>query len=133
MRVFGWGCFVVDAMVLRGSPAPPSRQREEKVCGWVWMRTPSRDCHCTGAGGGFQKVMGHALEIIGPRILQEACHFLVEGALIAFECQNIVGLGVGDFRGDLLLATHGIDGHDAVSTSSRSTSLRASACRTARP
>ena len=79
-----------------------------------------------GTLGGFQKAMGKALKIIGLRIFHEAGDLLTEGAVIAFECQEIVGLGAGNFRGDFGLATHRVNGDNAVSTSSGSTSLSAS-------
>lgn len=39
-------------------------------------------------------------------------HVLVKGALIAFECQKVIGSGLDDGDGDLELGAHGIHTDD---------------------
>lgn len=63
---------------------------------------------------GFQIIVRDARETARLRIFQEAFHLLMQGALVAFERQHVIGPGRADLAGDLLLATHGIDGHDTA-------------------
>ena len=64
--------------------------------------------------GGFQVVVSAAGKAVGLCVLQETLRLPMQAALVALERQDIVGLSFTAGLGNLLLATHGIDGHDGA-------------------
>ena len=73
---------------------------------------------------GFQKVVAHPGKAVDLGIFEETLHLPMQAALVAFERQDIVGLSGTDRLGNLLLATHGIDGHDTACEVQRAQQLR---------
>ena len=71
---------------------------------------------------GFQKVAMDTLKVPGLHTLKKDFHLLMEGALIAFERLHpsaslragSIGPGAACLAGDLCLATHRVNGHDAA-------------------
>ena len=54
------------------------------------------------------------LEAVGFLLGGKHLDILAQGALIAFEREDVVGLLLQDFRSNIALASHGIDGHDGA-------------------
>src|SRR5215467_9895164 len=54
------------------------------------------------------------LEAIGLLLCREKLDVLAKSALVAFECENIVGLLGQNFRRDVALAAHRVDSHDSA-------------------
>src|SRR6201987_5473500 len=54
------------------------------------------------------------LEAVGLLLCGEKLDVLAKSALVAFECENVVGLLGQDFRCDVALAAHSIDSHDSA-------------------
>jgi hypothetical protein len=69
------------------------------------------------AGGQFRTVAGDGF-------IQVALDFGVREALIAFEREDVIGVRLDDFLGDLPLAAHGVEGHDAAASLQRAQEAR---------
>ncbi len=58
---------------------------------------------------------GQARRLLLPKgLVQKGFHLLMHRFLIALESQHIIGIRLDDLPGDLLLAAHRIQGHDAA-------------------
>ncbi len=66
----------------------------------------------SGFNAGMSAISVH---IQTDRVLEADCipDTFFESLLVAFDCQNIIGPLFDDFRGDVLLTTHRINGHDS--------------------
>src|SRR3954468_8704793 len=53
---------------------------------------------------------GRVAEAVGGLLGHEERDIVTQGALIAFQGQDVIGLLVDDLAGDIALAAHGIDG-----------------------
>ena len=69
------------------------------------------------------KVIGDALKSEFFGSLEKVSNVFVQLALILLHRQQIVGVGLDDLPGGLLLAAHGVDGDDASVSSSSCSSL----------
>ncbi len=48
------------------------------------------------------------------QILEIGADFIMRGFMVAFECQNVIGIRFDDFFGDVFLTTHRVAGDDAA-------------------
>ena len=71
-----------------------------------------------------KKVMPDPFERLGFGIFHEDSHFVVDGALVAFERQHVVRFGSDNLRRDLCLTAHRINRHDALRQIQRAKEFR---------
>jgi hypothetical protein len=63
---------------------------------------------------GFVEIHGHVFIVLGIGVDEYLLDLFGQLALIAFERQDVIPILSDDLLRDLLLATYGVDGHDAT-------------------